>query len=113
MGIQEARAQLGRLVEELGPDTPVLLTKRGRVVAVLVDPGDYEELITGRSPAALARLRELVPKLRESVSAAGLDEGIVDEAIATRRQERRAALKQMVRETEDLDLYDESDKHRR
>src|SRR3954471_18148265 len=85
VGIEEARAQLGRLVEELGPDAPVLLTKRGRVVAVLVNPDDYEELLTGRGAAALARLRELVPQLRESVAAAGLDEGLVDEAIAAAR----------------------------
>ncbi len=85
MGIEEARAQLGRLVEELGPDAPILLAKRGRVVAVLVDPADYEELIRGRSQAALARLRELIPKLRESVAAAGLDEEVVDEAIAAAR----------------------------
>lgn len=76
---------------------------------MLVGPADYEELISGRSPAALARPREFVPKLREGVSAAGLDETVVDEAIAARRQELRAALKQVVRETEDLRVHDESD----
>lgn len=92
VGIEEARAQLGRLVEELGPDAPVLLTKRGRVVAVLLEPADYEELLSGRGEAALARLRELVPRLRESVAAAGLDDEVVDEAIAAARvAEWRAA----------------------
>jgi prevent-host-death family protein len=85
IGIEEARAQLGRLVQELSQDEPIMFTRRGRVVAVLVLPDEYEELLDGRRATARARLQELVPSIRASVAAAGLEETIVDEAIAAAR----------------------------
>jgi prevent-host-death family protein len=45
IGVEQARGQLGRLVDDVaGGAEPVSLTKRGRPVAVLVNRDDWEAL---------------------------------------------------------------------
>jgi len=86
MGVDKARAKLGEIADEIAEDDePVVLTRRGQPVAVLVSPSDYESLVESRRRMARADLQARLVRVRESVSAAGLDVSVVDEAITAAR----------------------------
>lgn len=86
LGVEQARNQLGRLADEVNdkPDV-VVLTRRGRPVAVLMGPAEYERVNEARRQLARDELQLRVTHLREAVAAAGLDISLVDEAIAAAR----------------------------
>jgi PHD/YefM family antitoxin component YafN of YafNO toxin-antitoxin module len=63
----------------------VVLTRRGRPVAVLMGPAEYERVNEARRQLARDELQHRVGQLREAVAAAGLDISLVDDAIAAAR----------------------------
>ncbi len=86
LGVEQARNQLGRLADEVNdkPDV-VVLTRRGRPVAVLMGPAEYERVNEARRQLARGELQRHVGQLRQAVAAAGLDISLVDDAIAAAR----------------------------
>jgi prevent-host-death family protein len=87
VGVDDARSSLGRLVEEVaGGGDVVSLTKRGKALAVLVSREEYLELKLAATERARAELNEALAQARSTVSEAGLDAGVIDEAIAAARQ---------------------------
>lgn len=86
IGVDKARARLGQLADEVAADdVPVVLTRRGEALAVLVSPREYEQLTEERRRRAREELRERLDKVRKAVDQAGLDVSVVDEAIAAAR----------------------------
>jgi prevent-host-death family protein len=83
LGVEQARNQLGRLADEVNdkPDV-VVLTRRGRPVAVLMGPAEYERVNEARRQLARDELQHRAGQLRKAVAAAGLDISLVDDAIA-------------------------------
>lgn len=92
VGIESARGKLGELADEVSAGgEPVILTKRGEAVAVLVSREEYARLKEAMSEKARLALRQRLVTIRKSISDAGLPMEVVDEAIkATRRAQRRA-----------------------
>jgi antitoxin YefM len=87
MGVEEARARLGRLVEEVAESgEPVALTKRGRPVAILVSSDEYARLKQTATREARDELGRRLEKVRRAVKAAGLDPSIVEDAVAAARR---------------------------
>jgi len=89
MGIEEARGKLGDLaqaVEQRGE--PVVLTKRGRPLAVLLSRDEYGRFKLSETAAARAELERHLAKVRRSVKGAALKRSVVDEAIAAVRRAR-------------------------
>jgi antitoxin YefM len=83
IGVDKARAKLGKLAEQVASDeVPVGLTRRGEALAVLVSPREYEQLTEDRRRRARKELRERLDEVRKTVADAGLDVSVVDEAIA-------------------------------
>jgi len=86
IGIDKARAKLGQLAEEVAAaDVPVMLTRRGQALAVLISPTEYERLLAERRQRARQELSERLAVVRQSVADAGLDVSVVDQAIAAAR----------------------------
>jgi prevent-host-death family protein len=87
--VEEARARLGQLADEVAEaDEPVVLTRRGRAVAVLISAAEYRRLIEEHRQLARAELQARLVEVRQRVADAGLDASIVEEAIdAARRVE--------------------------
>jgi prevent-host-death family protein len=86
IGVDKARAKLGRLAEEIAADDEsVVLTRRGEAVAVLVSPAEYDRLVETRRRMAREEMRARLVQVRQSVAAAGLDVSVVDEAITAAR----------------------------
>jgi len=86
IGVDKARAKLGEIADEIAEDDePVVLTRRGQPVAVLVSPSDYDSLVESRRRMASRDLQARLVEVRESVAAAGLDVSVVDEAITAAR----------------------------
>ena len=87
VGVDDARSSLGRLVEEVAPRGDVVsLTKRGKALAVLVSREEYLELKLAATERARAELTEALAQARSTVSEAGLDVGVIDEAITAARR---------------------------
>jgi prevent-host-death family protein len=87
VGVEEARAKLGDLVDEVAEKgVHVALTKRGRPLAMIVGREEYGQLKALASERARERLAKQLTEARRRVKAAGLDPEIVDEAIRTARQ---------------------------
>lgn len=87
VGVDDARSPLGCLVEEVAASGDVVsLTKRGKALAVLVSREEYLELKLAATERARAELTEALAQARSTVSEAGLDVGVIDEAIAAARQ---------------------------
>lgn len=86
VGVEEARAQLGRLIEEVaqGAD-PIALTKRGRPLAVLVNREEWDALQQLVRREARDELQQQLRQIRKRVKTAGLDPSTVDEAIEAAR----------------------------
>jgi antitoxin YefM len=86
IGVDKARSKLSQLAEEVAADDEaVVLTRRGRAVAVLVSPAEYDRLTETRRRTAQEELRARLAEVRQSVADAGLDVSIVDEAITAAR----------------------------
>ena len=86
IGIDQARGKLGQLAEEVAAaDVPVMLTRRGQALAVLISAAEYERLLSERRQRARQELSERLARVRESVADAGLDVSVVDQAIAAAR----------------------------
>ena len=66
--LADVKARLSAYVEQCGTEGPVVITRNGKPVAVLLAPADdddLESLILARSP----RLQELLDKSRRSLKA--------------------------------------------
>ena len=87
VGVEEARGQLGRLVDQVadGAD-PIALTKRGQPLAVLVSRDEWEALHELVRAEARDELRRRLKQVRRRVSSAGLDPTAVDEAMEAARK---------------------------
>ncbi len=86
IGIDKARAKLGQLAEEVAAaDVPVMLTRRGQALAVLISAAEYERLLSERRRRARQELTDRLAVVREHVADAGLDVSVVDQAIAAAR----------------------------
>ncbi len=85
IGVDKARARLGQLAEQAAASEPVILTRRGERLAVLISPEDYEQLLSERRVHAREKLADRLAAVRQSVTASGLDASVVDEAIAAAR----------------------------
>jgi antitoxin YefM len=86
IGVDRARAKLGEIADEIAADDEaVVLTRRGRAVAVLVSPTEYDSLVESRRRLAREDLQARLAEIRKNVAAAGLDVSVVDEAITAAR----------------------------
>jgi len=85
IGVDKARARLGQLAEQAAASEPVILTRRGERLAVLISPNDYEQLLSERRAHAREKLADRLAAVRQNVTASGLDASVVDEAIAAAR----------------------------
>ena len=87
IGVEQARGQLGRLVDDVaGGSEAISLTKRGRPVAVLVNRDEWEALQQLVRTDARDELRRRLAQVRDRVAEAGLDQATVDEAIEAARK---------------------------
>ncbi len=87
IGIEEARGRLGRLADEVaeGGDA-VVLSKRGRARAVLVDRDEYFRFKLASAQEAREELGRALAEARRSIAEAGLDPSVVDEAVDAARR---------------------------
>jgi prevent-host-death family protein len=87
--LADVKARLSAYVDECGVEGPVVITRNGRAVAVLLvpfDDNDLERLMLGRSP----RFQALLHRSRQSIKEGkGLSEKAFWEAVRKRAQERR------------------------
>jgi len=87
--LADVKARLSAYVDECGVEGPVVITRDGKAVAVLVvpyDDNDLERLMLGRSP----RFQSLLHHSRQSIRGGkGLSEKAFWEAVRKRGQERR------------------------
>lgn len=87
MGVEQARNQLGRLAEEVSDSSEVVvLTRRGRPLAVLMGPAEYERTLEAQRRVAREELQRHVAALRRAVAEAGLDVALVDDAVTAARR---------------------------
>ena len=89
--LADVKARLSAYVDECGIEGPVVITRNGKAVAVLLAPydeDDLERLMLGRSP----RFQELLERSRQSIKEGeGLSEKAFWEAVRKRAQERKTA----------------------
>jgi len=87
VGVEDARGSLGRLVEEVAAGGDIVaLTKRGKALAVLVSRDEYLQMKLAASDRTRAELGEALGSVRRAVREAGLDVGVINEAIVAARQ---------------------------
>lgn len=86
VGVEEARAGLGRLAEQVAGGEEVWLTKRGRPLAVLLGRDDYDRLRAAATRAERTELADRVAEARRRVAEAGLDPQVIDDAVAAARR---------------------------
>ena len=86
VGVEEARKNLGPLAEEVAAGSePIVITKRGQGLAVLVSRDEYARMKEAATRLVRAELQGRLAEVRENVRRAGLDAEAVDEAIAMAR----------------------------
>jgi prevent-host-death family protein len=89
--LADVKARLSAYVDECGVEGPIVVTRNGKAVAVLLvpdDDDDLERLLLGRSP----RFRTLLNRSRQSIKEGkGLSEEDFWKAVRKRAQERKAA----------------------
>lgn len=87
VGLESARGRLGRLLQEIanGGD-PIVLAKRGQELGVLLSRDEYSRLKTAATHLARIELAERLAETRQRIQEAGLDPGVVDEAIEAARR---------------------------
>lgn len=85
--VEEARKQLGRLVQEVREEGPVTIGRRGKDQAVLLSDTEYARLRRAEDEAARARFAAALEAIGLEVRRRKVPKGAVSEAIgATRRQ---------------------------
>ncbi|MGZ8578599.1 MAG: type II toxin-antitoxin system Phd/YefM family antitoxin [Actinomycetota bacterium] len=86
VGIERARGRLGQLAEEVAAGSePIILTKRGQTLAVIVSRDEYAQMKEAATRLVRAELQGRLAEVRKSIRQAGLEAGAVDEAIAMAR----------------------------
>jgi prevent-host-death family protein len=89
--LADVKARLSAYLDECGAEGPIIITRNGKAVAVLLvpyDDDDLERLMLGRSP----RFRALLDRSRESIKEGkGLSEKEFWEAVRKRARERKPA----------------------
>jgi len=89
--LADVKARLSAYLDECGDEGPLVITRNGKAVAVLLvpyDEDDLERLILGRSP----RFQALLNRSRRSIhEGKGLSEADFWKAVRKRAQERKAA----------------------
>jgi prevent-host-death family protein len=87
--LADVKAKLSAYIEQSETDGPVVITRNGKAVAVLVSPvddEDVENLVLARSP----RFRKLLSKSRASIKASrGLSSNEFWSAVQTPQNRRR------------------------
>ncbi len=88
--LADVKARLSAYVDDCGTDGPIVITRNGKAVAVLLvpyDDDDLERLLIGRSP----RFQELLDRSRQSIrEGKGLSEKEFWTAVRQRARERKA-----------------------
>jgi prevent-host-death family protein len=91
--LADVKARLSAYLDECGAEGPLVITRNGKAVAVLLvpyDDDDLEQLLLGRSP----RFRVLLDRSRQSIKEGeGLSEEDFWQAVRKRARERKAAAK--------------------
>lgn len=89
--LADVKARLSAYVDDCGAEGPVVITRNGKAVAVLLAPSDdddLERLMLGRSP----RFQALLNRSRQSIrKGKGLSEDAFWQAVRKRAEERKAA----------------------
>src|SRR5579883_1207298 len=89
--LADVKARLSAYVDECSVEGPIVITRNGKAVAVLLVPNDdddLERLLLGRSP----RLQALLNRSRQSIKEGrGLSEEDFWKAVRKRAKERQAA----------------------
>jgi prevent-host-death family protein len=89
--LADVKARLSAYLDECSAEGPVVITRNGKAVAVLLAPyddDDLERLLLGRSP----RFQALLNRSRQSIKEGkGLSEKAFWTAVRKRAQERKAA----------------------
>jgi prevent-host-death family protein len=87
--LADVKARLSAYVDECGEEGPIVITRNGKAVAVLLTPhddDDLERLMLARSP----RFQSLLNRSRQSIrEGKGLSEKEFWAAVRTRTQERQ------------------------
>jgi len=87
--LADVKARLSAYLDECGVEGPVVITRNGRAVGVLLVPNDdddLERLMLGRSP----RFASLLARSRRSIRAGkGLSEKAFWDAVRRRAKERK------------------------
>lgn len=90
VSLAEVKAKLSAFLDEAGTTGPVVITRNGKAVAILlapVDDDDLERLLLSRSP----RFRSLLSKSRASIRAGkGVPHGSFWKAAASRAAQQAA-----------------------
>jgi prevent-host-death family protein len=89
--LADVKARLSAYLDECGAEGPVIITRNGKAVAVLLvpfDEDDLERLMLGRSP----RFQALLNRSRQSIKhGKGLSEEAFWDAVRKRAQQRKLA----------------------
>lgn len=89
--LADVKARLSAYLDECGVEGPVVITRNGKAVAVLLvpfDDDDLERLMLGRSP----RFQALLDRSRQSIKEGqGLSEKSFWNAVRKRAHERKSA----------------------
>jgi prevent-host-death family protein len=89
--LAEVKAKLSAYLDASETEGPVIITRNGKAVAVLISPkdeDDLETLVLSRSPRFLARIERARRSIRQGK---GLTEAEFWKAVEERPRERRAA----------------------
>jgi prevent-host-death family protein len=89
--LADVKARLSAYLDECALEGPLVITRNGKAVAVLLvppDDDDLERILLGRSP----RFQALLDRSRQSIKEGkGLSEEAFWKAVRERAQERKAA----------------------
>jgi prevent-host-death family protein len=87
--LADVKARLSAYLDECAADGPVIITRNGKAVAVLLvpdDDDDLERLVLGRSP----RFRAMLERSRQSIEQGkGMSERAFWEGVRKRASERK------------------------
>jgi len=84
--VEEARKQLGRLVQEVREEGPVRIGRRGKDQAVLMSDTEYARLQRAEEEAAKMRFEAALAAIVGTARQSRLPQRLVDEAIRSIRQ---------------------------
>ncbi len=82
LGVEEARRVLGELVSRVSREREtVVITRRAREKAVLINYEEYRKLQELAAEATAKRVAEALARIRAGVAQAGIPESVVGEAV--------------------------------